>query len=71
MWHATYTWINQGDSWLLMVGSEIGNLTPNPSFGYNLCFKYTNEPCEPILDIYIPRSFQWYNELFNPMGFDP
>jgi hypothetical protein len=23
------------------------------------------------LDIYVPRSFQWYDELLNPMGFDP
>jgi hypothetical protein len=26
---------------------------------------------ESILDIFVPKSFQWYNELFNPMGFDP
>jgi len=24
-----------------------------------------------ILDIYVSRTFQWYKELFNPMGFDP
>jgi hypothetical protein len=24
-----------------------------------------------ISDIYIPRTFQWYKELFNPMSFDP
>ncbi len=28
------------------------------SFGYNLCFKCPNGSCEPILDIYILRSFQ-------------
>ncbi len=22
-------------------------------------------------DIYVPRAFQWYEELFNPMSFDP
>jgi hypothetical protein len=27
---------NQGDSWLLVVGSPIGNLTPGPSFGHSL-----------------------------------
>jgi hypothetical protein len=27
--------------------------------------------CKPILDIYVPRFFQWYKELFDPMGFDP
>jgi hypothetical protein len=23
------------------------------------------------LDIYVLRAFQWYKELFNPLGFDP
>jgi hypothetical protein len=54
-----------------VVGNQIGNLIPNPSFGHNLCFKCSNESCEPILDIYVSRTFQWYKELFNPMGFDP
>ncbi len=31
MLHATYTQINQGDFLLLMVGSQIGNLIPDPS----------------------------------------
>jgi hypothetical protein len=26
MWHVTYTQVNQGDSWLLMIGSQIGSL---------------------------------------------
>jgi hypothetical protein len=46
-------------------------LTFDPSFGHNLCLKYLNGSCEPILDIYIPRNFQWYKELFNPINFDP
>jgi len=46
-------------------------LTPNHFFGHNLCFKYSNGTCEPILDIYVSRNFQWYKELFNPMSFDP
>jgi len=46
-------------------------LTPNPSFGHNLCFRCLNEQCEPILDIYIPRSFQWYRKRHNPLNFDP
>jgi hypothetical protein len=49
--HVTYTQANQGDSWLLVVGSQIGNLIPIFSFGYNLCFKYSNGSCEHILDI--------------------
>jgi hypothetical protein len=71
MWHATCTQVNRGDSWLLVVGNQIANLTPGPSFGHNLCFNYPNGSCKPILDIYVPRFFQWYKELFNPMSFDP
>jgi len=48
MSHATCTYVNQGDYWLLMVGSQIGTLTFDPSFGHNLCFKYPNGPCKPI-----------------------
>ncbi len=39
------------------------NLTPGSSFGHNLCFKYSNGSCEPILYIYVPRYFQWYKEI--------
>ncbi len=37
---------------------------------HNLCFKYPNGSWKTILDIYVPRAFQWYKELFNPMNFD-
>jgi hypothetical protein len=57
MWHATCQQVNQGDSWLLVVGSQIANLTLDLSFGNNLCFKYSNGSCEPILDIYIPSGY--------------
>jgi len=57
MSHATYTQGNRGDSWLLVVRSQIGNLTFGPFFGHILCFKYSNGLCEPILNIYVPRSF--------------
>jgi hypothetical protein len=67
MSHATCTQRIQGDSWLLMVRSQIDNLT----FGHNLCFKYPNGSCKRILDIYVSKKFQWYNKLFNPMSFDP
>jgi hypothetical protein len=62
--------IFQGDSWLLTGGSQIGTLIPNPSFGNNLCFKYSNGSCEPILDIYVRKFFQWYNEIYDPISFD-
>jgi hypothetical protein len=38
MSHATCTQINWGNSQVLVVGSQIGNLTPDLSFGHNLCF---------------------------------
>jgi len=63
--------VNQGDSQPLRVGSQIGNLTLDPSFGHNLCFKYPNGSWEPILHIYVPKKFQPYNEFFNSMIFDP
>ncbi len=54
-----------------MVESEIANLTPDPSFGHNLCFGCSNEQYEPILDIYVLRAFQWYKERHNSLSFDP
>jgi hypothetical protein len=52
------------------MGNQIDILTPTPSFGHNLCFKYSNGTWEPILDIYFPIDFQWYKKFFNPMNFD-
>jgi len=46
------------DSQLLVVGSQIGSSTPGLSFGHNLCFRCLNEQWEPILDIYVSRTFQ-------------
>jgi hypothetical protein len=71
MSHIVYKQGNQGNSWLLVVGSQIGNLIPDPSFGHNLCFRYPNGSYMPILIIYVPKNFQWHNELTNPMSFDP
>jgi hypothetical protein len=71
MWHTTYTQVNQGNSQILIIGSQIGNLTPGLSSGHNLWFKYPNGSCKPILDIYVLRSFQRYKELFKQMNFDP
>jgi hypothetical protein len=71
MSHTTCAQWNRGDSRLLVVGSQIVNLTFGFSFGHNLCFKCPNGSCKPILDIYVAKKFQWYKELLNPMGFDP
>jgi hypothetical protein len=46
-------------------------MTPDPSFGYNLCVTCPNGSCEPISNIYVPRAFQWYKEFFHPMGYNP
>jgi hypothetical protein len=70
MFHATCMQVNHGDSWLLVLGSEISSLILGPSFGHKLCFKYPNRACEPILNICVLRIFQGYKELFNPMSFD-
>jgi hypothetical protein len=51
MWHPTYMHVFQGDSRLLVVGSQIANLTPNISFSHNLYLKYSNGSCELIVDI--------------------
>jgi hypothetical protein len=71
MWHAIYTQGNQGDSRLLVVRSQINNLTLDLFLGHNLCLKNPNGSCKPILDIYFSRTFQWYKKLLNPMSFDP
>jgi hypothetical protein len=70
MWHATYMQVNQVNSWFLVVKSQIANLTLDPSFGHNLCFKYSNGMCKLIFDMYVLRAFQWCKELFKPMSFD-
>jgi len=71
MLHAACMQVNWVDSWFLMVGSQIVKLTPDLSFGHNLCFRCSNGWYEPILNIYVSITFQWYKELFNPLGFDP
>jgi hypothetical protein len=71
MSHTFCSQLNQVDSQRFLVRSQTDSLTPGPSFGHNLCFKCPNEQCEPILDIYVPRAFQWYKERHKPLSFDP
>jgi hypothetical protein len=71
MWHIICSQVNWVDSWLFLVESETGTLTPGPSFGHNLCFRCLNEQCEPILNIHVPRAFQWYKKRHKPLIFDP
>jgi hypothetical protein len=70
MWHATCTQVNQGNSRFLMVGNQMTIWFPS-LFLVIICALSANGSCKPILHIYIPRSFQWYKKLFNPMSFDP
>ncbi len=44
-----------------MVGSQITNLTPGPSFDHNSCISSLNEQCKRTLGIYILKPFQWYH----------
>ncbi len=57
MSQTTYMQINQGKIWLLMVKSQIDSLIRDPSFGHNLCFKYSTWSCEFISYIYISIVF--------------
>jgi hypothetical protein len=59
---STCTHRGQVDSRLLMVGSQIANLIPGPSFRHNLWCKCPNGPCEAIFDIYTLIAFQWYKK---------
>jgi hypothetical protein len=67
----TCTHQNWVDSRLLVVGSQIVNLTRGPSFDNNLCCRCSNGSCETILDICTSRTFQQYEEHFNARCFDP
>ncbi len=53
------------DSRLLVVASQTGSLTPDPSFAHNLGCKCPNGSCEAILGIYTSRPFQWHKEHSN------
>ncbi len=59
------------DSRLLVVGSQTGSLTLDPSFAHNLGCRCPNGPCEAILGIYTSRSFHLYKEFTNARIFDP
>ncbi len=70
MCHVTCTHMIKGDRKLLVVRNQIDILILDLYFNHNLCCKYSNGSCQPILDIYVLRNFQWYKEVFNPMNFD-
>ncbi len=49
--HSTCTHWGRVDSQLLVVSSQIANLTPDPFFCHNLCYRCPNGPCKAIFDI--------------------
>ncbi len=61
---------NWVDSRLLVVGSQITNLTPDLFFGHNLCFRCPNGSCELILEPKF-KIFPMTSELLKPLSFDP
>jgi hypothetical protein len=69
--HSQFGGRKKVDSRLLVVGSQIANLTPGPSFAYNLGYKCPNGQCEAIFDIYASRPFQWHQEHLNARCFGP
>ncbi len=71
MSHSSCTHQDRVNFWLLVVGSQIANLTLGPSFDHNLCCKCSNGSCKAILDIYTSRPFQQCKEHFNARCFDP
>ncbi len=52
MLHSRFGCREEVDSRLLVVGSQIASLTPDPSFAHNLCCRCPNDQCEGNLDIY-------------------
>jgi hypothetical protein len=59
------------DSRLLVIGSQIGSLTPGLSFAHNLGCRCPNCQCEGIFDIYVSRPFQRHQEHPNARCFAP
>ncbi len=68
--HSIYTHWGRIDSQLFVVGNQIANLTPSPSFDHNLCCKCPNGSCKAIFGIYTSRPFQQYKEHLKARCFD-
>ncbi len=71
MSHSTCTHRGRVNSRLLVIGSQIANLTLGLSFDHNLCCRCPNGSCKVIFNIYTSRPFQWYKEHFKARCFDP
>jgi hypothetical protein len=68
--HSTCTHRDWVDSRLLVIGSQITNLTPGLSFDHNLCCRCPNGSCEAIFDTYSSKPFQHYKEHLKTRCFD-
>ncbi len=68
---SSYTHRGRVNSWLLVVGSQIVNLTLGPSFAHNLCCGCPNGLYKLIFNIYIFIDFQCYKDYPNARCFDP
>jgi hypothetical protein len=68
--HSTCTHQGWFDSRLLVVESQIDNLTLEPSFCHNLCCRCPNGSCEAIFYICALIDFQWYKERLKAMCFN-
>jgi hypothetical protein len=71
VFYSTCTHRGRVNSRLLMVWSQIANLTPNLSFCHNLCYICPNGSCEPIFDIYALIASKCYKKRLNARCFDP
>jgi hypothetical protein len=69
--HSQFGGRKEVDSWLLVVGSQTGSLTPGPSFAHNSGYRCPNDQCEAIFYIYASRPFQWNQEHLNARCFGP
>jgi hypothetical protein len=61
----SYAWIRNHLTVVLrgfLIGSQIFNLIPTPSFDHNSCILGLNEQCKGTLGIYTLRNFQWYHK---------
>jgi hypothetical protein len=67
--HSQFGGQEEVDSRLLVVESQIVNLTSGPSFAHNLGYRCPNGQCEAIFDIYASRPFQWHQEHINARCF--
>jgi hypothetical protein len=66
--HSTCTFRGRVNSRLLMIESQIVNLTSSLYFYHNLCCRCPNGSCEAI---YTSIGFQWYKKNLKARCFDP